>query len=216
MNERTQATEISNRDVLKLDEVIDILKIAKENSIRDWTLLCVCFRHALRSAEVAELKWSDIDWQSMTLTVQRKKGGMRTEQQLFRTKGEPILDEVAALKAWKSQRPEQVGNDFIFTTQKSSSHIRRETVTRMFRDYSEQASQLRTQAGRAPIPSSCFHIHALRHARATLMANTPGVEIWDVKALLGHATIQATTIYCRHDMRKACSEAERSVVEALA
>jgi integrase len=215
-SEKRQALDVNSRTHLEMDELLSILDLAKQASVRDWTLFVVCFRHALRSAEVAELRWSDIDWASQTLTVQRKKGGMLTSQPINRMRGEPLLDEQRALKTWREEQPQQPGNDFIFTTQKSTGHIARETVSRLFRSYAEQASRVRVEQGLAPIPEACFHVHVLRHTRATIMANTRGVDIFDVKALLGHSQIASTMRYAHHDQRKACSEAERSLVEALA
>jgi integrase len=121
--ERQQAVEVNSRSHLTMDELIDVLQMAKDESVRDWAMFVVCFRHAFRSAEVASLRWSDIDWANGTLSVRRLKGGMFTEQPLFRTKGSPVLDEVAALKAWRGEREERPGNPYIFTTQKSAAHI---------------------------------------------------------------------------------------------
>ena len=215
-NERQQANDVNNRSHLTMDELLDVLQTAKAESIRDWAIFVVCFRHALRSAEVAGLRWSDVDFHNGTLSLQRLKGGLYTEQTLFKTKGSPVLDEVAALKAWRNEQGERDGNPFVFTTQKSSAHISRETVSRLFTQYAEQASASRVARGKKAIPESCQHVHILRHTRATLMANTQGVNIYDVKALLGHANISSTMRYAHHDQRKACDEAERSIVEALA
>jgi integrase len=214
--ERQQAVEVNSRSHLTMDELIDVLQTAKDESVRDWAMFVVCFRHAFRSAEVASLRWSDIDWANGTLSVRRLKGGMFTEQPLFRTKGSPVLDEVAALKAWRGEREERPGNPYIFTTQKSAAHIRRETVSRLFHYYAEKTSASRVAHGKKPVPESCWHVHILRHTRATIMANTKGIDIFDVKALLGHTQIASTFRYSHHDQRKACDEAERSIVEALA
>jgi type 1 fimbriae regulatory protein FimB len=216
INERQQAKDVNNRSHLTIEEVMDVLQTAKNESVRDWAMLVVCFRHALRSAEVAGLRWEDIDFANGTLSLQRLKGGLYTEQPLFKTKGCPVLDEVAALKAWRNEQTESQGNPYVFTTQKSAAHISRETISRLFKMYAEKASAWRVSRGKKPIPESCQHVHILRHTRATLMANTPGVNIYDVKAVLGHAQISSTMRYAHHDQRKACDEAERSIIEALA
>jgi integrase len=216
LNERQQAKDINNRSHLEMDELLDVLEAAKTESVRDWAMFTVGFRHALRSAEIAELKWDNVDFKNGTMSISRKKNGLHTEQSLFRTKGCPVLDEVSALKAWRNEQPETQGNDYVFTTQKASAHIRRETVSRLFKMYAQKASANRVARGKKPIPESCQHVHIIRHTRATMMANTPGINIYDVKGLLGHSSIGSTMRYAHHDQRKVCDEAERSIVEALA
>jgi integrase len=214
--ERQQARDVNNRSHLTMDELLDVMTAAKNESVRDWAIFCVTFRHALRSAEVAGLRWSDINFANGTLSLQRLKGRMFTEQSLFRTKGSPVLDEIQALKSWRQLQGVSDGNPYVFTTQKSAAHIRRETVSRLFRYYAQKASANRVSRGRKPIPESCWHVHILRHTRITIMVNTPGVDLFDAKALAGHTNIASTLKYSHHDMRKACFEAERSIVEALA
>jgi integrase len=214
--ERQQARDVNNRSHLTMEELLDVMNTAKAESVRDWAIFCVTFRHALRSAEVAALRWSDINFANGTLSLQRLKGGMFTEQSLFKTKGSPALDEIQALKAWRNEQGPSSGNPYVFTTQKSSAHIRRETVSRLFRYYAEKTSANRVKQGKKPIPESCWHVHILRHTRITIMVNTPGVDLFDCKALAGHTNYASTLKYAHHDQRKACLEAERSIVEALA
>jgi integrase len=214
--ERQQAIEVNTRSHLKIDEVVAILQAARDESARDWAMFTVCFRHAFRSAEVASLRWSDIDQIAGMMTVQRLKGGMRTIQPVFRAKGAPVLDEMFALKAWRKEQNPQPGNPYVFTTQKSVAHIRRETVSRLFRHYAERASTIRASRGERPIPECCWHVHSLRHSMITIMVNTKGVDVFDAKALAGHTKIESTLRYAWQDQRKACEEAERSIIESLA
>jgi integrase len=60
--ERQQARDVNNRSHLTMEELLDVMNTAKAESVRDWAMFCVTFRHALRSAEVAALRWSDINF----------------------------------------------------------------------------------------------------------------------------------------------------------
>src|ERR1700694_1943129 len=96
-----QANEVKH---LTFDQLIDVMKLAKDTSARDHAMLVVCYQHALRASEVAAIKMDDINWREMTLTVVRKKGSLRTVQNLFQERGRPELDEIRAIKRWVSER----------------------------------------------------------------------------------------------------------------
>src|ERR1700720_1847724 len=91
---------------LSTEQVKAILKLARESSTRDWCMFLLTFRHALRSQEARQLKLSDIDLDNLTITIARVKGSRSGVQSLDRHKGEPMLDELAALKAWLKERVE--------------------------------------------------------------------------------------------------------------
>jgi integrase len=83
---------------LSAEQVKAILKKARQHSTRDWCLLLLTFRHALRSQEARTLKLADIDLENSTIAIARVKGSRSGVQSLDRHRGEPILDEVLALR----------------------------------------------------------------------------------------------------------------------
>jgi len=94
---------------LSAEQVKAILKEARQHSTRDWCLLLLTFRHALRSSEARTLKLADIDLKNSTITIARVKGSRSGVQSLDRHRGEPILDEVLALRSWPDNFPDRDG-----------------------------------------------------------------------------------------------------------
>ena len=63
-------------------QVKAILKEARQHSTRDWCLLLLTFRHALRSQEARTLKLADIDLEHSTIAIARVKGSRSGVQSL--------------------------------------------------------------------------------------------------------------------------------------
>ena len=87
---------------LTMDELEAVMTQARKESTRNWCMCLVAYYHGLRSKELAELKVSDIHHGQ--LHVQRCKGSLETHQDLTKRKGNPLMDEVKALKAWMAER----------------------------------------------------------------------------------------------------------------
>jgi hypothetical protein len=102
---------------LSTDEVLAVLKAARERSSRDWAMILLAYRHGLRASEVCNLKLSDADTKNFALTIERLKGSLKTVQPLSEHRGIPLLDEVKAIKSWLSARVED-GSGYLFLSQK--------------------------------------------------------------------------------------------------
>src|SRR5207342_3033062 len=139
-------------------QVKAILKVARENSARDWCLLLLTFRHALRSQEARTLKLADSDMENLTITITRVKGSRSGVQSLDRHRGEPILDEVLAVRSWLRERVED-GSRILFPSQKGGAMTRMQFL-RLFRKYA-------LAVGVAP---DLAHPHILRHSLCSTMA----------------------------------------------
>ena len=118
---------------LSAEQMKAILKEARKSSTRDWCLFLLTFRHALRSQEVRQLKLADVDLETLTLTIARVKGSRSGTQGLDRHRGEPILDEVLALRCWLRERVED-GSRILFPSQKGGAMTRMQCL-RLFRKY---------------------------------------------------------------------------------
>jgi type 1 fimbriae regulatory protein FimB len=107
----------STRAYLTPEELLKVLKIARARSTRDWTMILLCYRHGLRASEVCGLRLGDVDVKAGSITIARLKGSMLTTQPLYAHRGQPLLDELAALKAWLKDRVAD-GSDYLFLSQK--------------------------------------------------------------------------------------------------
>src|SRR5271169_3304809 len=112
------------------DEVLTVLRTAKQHKVRDWAMILLAYRHGFRASEVCGVQLHDVDLKNASISVQRLKGSLKTAQPLYQHRGQPLLDEVIALRAWMKQRPND-GGTFLFTSQKGGRLDR----TQFFRNF---------------------------------------------------------------------------------
>jgi len=187
----------SNRQSLTTDELLAVLKTAKEHTTRDWALLVVIYRHGLRASEAAALTLSDI--QDGQLTVARVKGSLKTTQPIVKHPGQPLLDEVKALREWLKERP-QDGSDALFVSRKGG-HLTREQVYRIFRQHAEAAR----------LPETKRFVHVLKHSLAShLIAGNANLAM--VQVALGHASLSSTQAYVHVSDAQAAEASQRALM----
>jgi len=188
---------------LTTEQVKSILKKARECSTRDWCLLLLAFRHALRSQEARHIKLADIDLQNLTITINRVKGSRSGIQSLDRHKGEPILDEVLALRSWLKERVED-GSQILFPSQKGGM-LTRMQLLRLFRKYA-------VAAGVSP---ELAHPHILRHTLCSVMASQHA-DVYAIQRRAGHKNISNTMVYTHISDRQANESTQEALMTAFA
>jgi type 1 fimbriae regulatory protein FimB len=163
-------------------EVLSVLRAAKAKSARDWAMIVVAYKHGMRASEVCNLRLEDIDMQNGSIVVHRLKGSLRTTQAVTEHRGEPLLNELKALRVWLRQRKDD-GSDYLFTSQKGG-RLDRSQFFRLFQ----------TIAGEAGLPAEKQHPHVLKHSIATHLVSA-NVNLALVKQQLGHKSIGSTIRY---------------------
>jgi integrase len=108
---RVTNAERRPREHLSKDEVLALCKAARSNrqGARDAAAIWLAFNHGLRVSELADLRWSDVQWQERRLMVRRLKGSQSGEHPLtehdkrflgpLRAKGQRPADRVFAITA---------------------------------------------------------------------------------------------------------------------
>jgi integrase len=125
----------------------------------------------LRRGEAFNLRWSDIDFQHNQLTVEG------TTAKSGQTRHIPLNSEAQAiLRSWK----EQSDTEYVF-----ASPVTRKRFDNIKRSW----EALRARAG---LPN--FWFHDLRHTFASNLVMA-GQDLYVIKELLGHSTIQMTERY---------------------
>jgi type 1 fimbriae regulatory protein FimB len=164
------------------EEILAVLKAARSSSTRDWAMVLLAYRHGLRASEVCGLQLADVDLKTGSISIRRLKGSMHTVQPLYRHKGQPLLDELTALRAWlRVRRPD--GSDCLFTSQKGG-RLHRSQFFRIFQGCAQDAG----------LPAQKRHPHTLKHSLAThLIAGNVNLAL--VKQCLGHKAIGTTMKY---------------------
>ena len=181
------------------EEVLAVLKAARERSSRDWCMILLAYRHAMRASEVCGLRRDDLDLKGESIVIRRLKGSLETCQPLCGHAGQPLLDELKALRQWMKDRPGD-GSDYVFTSQKGG-RMHRSQFFRIFQDCAESAG----------LPRPKWHPHALKHSLAThLIAENVNLAV--VKQALGHRSIGSTMVYITVSDRKAGDESRTALM----
>jgi integrase len=179
-------------------EVLSVLRAAKAKSNRDWAMIVVTYKHGMRASEVCNLRLDDIDMKNGSIVVERLKGSLRTTQAVTEHRGEPLLNELKALREWLRQRPDD-GSDYLFTSQKGG-RLDRSQFFRLFRAIASEAG----------LAAEKQHPHALKHSIASNLVSA-NVNLALVKQQLGHKSIGSTMRY----VTTSDQQASKATISAL-
>jgi integrase len=139
----------------------------------DAAMVLVAYRHGLRAAELVDLRWDQVDFETDTLHVRRVKQGTPSTH--------PILgDELRALR--RLQREQEPKSPFVFTSERGTPF-----TTAGFAQSVERAGSEAKLGFKA-------HAHVLRHACGYALANS-GHDTRALQAYLAHRNIQHTVRY---------------------
>lgn len=168
------ATKVTYKlpDILSAHEVQRIIKAV--GNIRYRTMLMVIYGAGLRVSEAVHLKMSDIDGDRMTLHIRCAKGGKDRYVILS-----PVVYR-ALQEYWKVCKFES----YVFPSKNDPNKpLSTHRASQIFKSAKANASVTK-QGG----------IHGLRHAFATHLLES-GTDIFSIKTLLGHSSIQSTVRY---------------------
>jgi len=120
-------------------------------------------------------------------------------QPLYQHRGQPLLDEVNALRAWLRTRPVD-GSDFLFTSQKGG-RLSRSQFFRVFQAHAEAAG----------LPAGKRHPHCLKHSLAShLVAGNVNLAL--IRQALGHRSITSTMQYVGTSDAQAAEAAQAALM----
>ena len=149
-----------------------IKKAKGRHAYRDSTLILLIYRHGLRVAEVAALRWEQIDFDGGTIYVKRVKKGIPSVQPLY-------ADEIRSLRQLKRNYPQC---PYVFQSSRRGP-LAPDTI-----------SGIVERAGKLAGLSFPVHAHMLRHGTGYYLANR-GVDTRIIQSYLGHKNIQHTVRY---------------------
>jgi type 1 fimbriae regulatory protein FimB len=184
-------------------EVLSVLRVAKAKGTREWAMIAVAYKHAMRASEVCNLRVEDVDLRNGSIVVERLKGSLRTTQAVTEHRGEPLLNEHRALREWLRERPVD-GSDFLFTSQKGG---------RLDRSLSSFAC-FKAIAAQAGLPPEKCHPHALKHSLASHLV-AANVNLALVKQQLGHKSIGSHDAVCDDQRQRQASKATASALMTI-
>lgn len=161
-------------EILSRDEVVSIIESCR--NIKHKAMLMVVYSAGLRVSEAAALKTSHIDSKSMRVFVDAGKGG----KDRYTLLSEACL--VVLREYWKACRPNHP-EGWLFLGTYNVSHITSKGIAYAFNEAIERTNIAKEVS-----------IHTLRHSFATHLLED-GASLLQIKELLGHSSIQSTTIY---------------------
>ena len=163
-------------------EVLSVLRVAKSKGSREWAMILLAYKHGMRASEICNLRLDDIDMKNGSIVINRLKGSLRTIQAITEHRGEPLLNELKALREWLRERVDD-GSDCLFNSQKGGQ-LDRSQFFRLFRAIAVQAK----------LPTEKQHPHALKHSIASHLVSA-NINLALVKQQLGHKSIGSTMRY---------------------
>jgi integrase len=171
---RAKNADLRTREHLTPDEVGELIEAAKSNRYghRDATMILLTYRHGLRAAEVADLRWDQVDFNGAVLHVRRVKNGTPSTH--------PIQgDELRALRRLQRESP---SSPFVFVSERGSPFTTAGLARMIERAAAGAGLQLKA------------HPHMLRHACGYALANK-GHDTRAIQGWLGHRSITSTAVY---------------------
>jgi type 1 fimbriae regulatory protein FimE len=136
------------------------------HSLRNATMILLCFKNALRTGELVRLRWDDIDWQTGTLHCRRLKNGIDSVHPLG----------TRELKFLKRLKKEQEPSRYMFLSERGSP-ITTSSFLKLIRRLGEAAG--------FDFP---LHGHMLRHSAGHVLISK-GVSIRALGLFMGHRQI---------------------------
>lgn len=167
---------------LSSEQLERFLESAKEHGPREHAMFLFAVAHGARAQEIANLRISDINFNSEQIHIARLKGSLDSTQNLLKVKGNAIFNESAVLKAWLAVRQDDADN-FVFNSQKSTQ-LNRVTVYKIFKAIARKAG----------LGETLQHPHVLKHTAAMLMVQQ-GANAFLIRQHLGHRSFDSTLAY---------------------
>jgi site-specific recombinase XerD len=169
---------MKKRDYLRPDELDRLLAAAKQtrNPERDYALVLVAFRHALRVTELCSLKLSDLNVELGEIYIRRCKGSVSGSHPIYN-------GETQALRAWLAIRsemgvPEEVDTLFVSEQRRPLNRV---SVWYLIKGLARE------------VGLEGIHPHSLRHSGYHL--TNQGRDLRLIQDFMGHASISSTIRY---------------------
>src|SRR5712692_5100274 len=101
MISKQRAKQVRSRiSYLSSEQLERFLQAAKEYGPREHAMFLFAVAHGARAQEIANLRISDVNFNSEQIHIARLKGSLDSTQNLLKVKGNALFNEAAALKAW--------------------------------------------------------------------------------------------------------------------
>jgi integrase len=180
---------------LSPEEANELLSALKKNSQNLYEMALIALHCGLRAGEIFSLKWSDVDFNNNRLIIRDTKG----ESNRF----QPMTSHVRSILTNKAKSN---NGDLVYPNRHGE---KRKAISK---SYFETINNLGFNDGITD-PRDKAVFHTLRHTYASWLAQK-GLDIYEVKELLGHSTITMTERYAHLAPENA--EKAANIIEKIA
>ena len=173
---RKTNAQLRPREYLTPHEVDRLTEAAKKmtrNGLRNELLLLLAYRHGLRAQEALHLRWTQIDFETGVIHVNRLKNGRKSVQPL----------QAKTLRGLRKLKRQSPSSPFLFLGETTGTPMSVDAFQKIMKQCGEKAGF------EFPV-----HPHMLRHACGFKLANA-GHDIRAIQQYLGHNNIQHTVRY---------------------
>ena len=164
-------------EIAKIEAVIDRSTIIGR---RNYAMVLLASRLGLRSSDVRNLKFEDIDWEKKTIRIVQLKTQKTLELPLLTSVGDAIIDYI------RNGRPQSRVKRIFITHNYPYDTIRSESFYQIVSDYIRAANIFGSDRRHGP--------HTLRHSLATALMNN-GEQLPVISDILGHSSTESTKGY---------------------
>ena len=185
------------------DELKKFLDVAKDTSLKKYTLFRLLAFSGVRIGECLALTWHDLNYKNNTIainkTLARTKNGIKIQTPKTKTSNRVVsLDNetIQVLKMWQLEQRKQLlklGINAMDKQQLIFSNTKNKFI--IIPTVRLAIKQIAKKAGLYPITT-----HGFRHTHATLLFAS-GMDIKQVQARLGHSNVQTTLNIYTHAMK---------------
>ena len=212
---RLPAPKSRKKQAIYLDDVqaIQMLELLQGEPIQFRTAIQMLLHTGMRRGELIGLKWSDVDFDNATISIQRSvlyepKRGIFTDDtknessvRVIKTSNE-VIRQLRQYKAYQSEQRLQLGDawhdeDWIFTKWNGKA-MNPNDLTINFKKF----------ISKYDLPP--IHLHSLRHTNATLLIAS-GTNIQTVANRLGHTDATTTARIYSHAIKSADAAAAETL-----
>jgi len=175
------------RAIAKLDEMYKYNKNSITNNNprerRDYAMLLLAARVGLRSSDIINLKFSNINWEKNEINLVQQKTKTPLTLPLLKDVGEAIINYI------KNGRPNIEDQHIFIREAKPYMKLSSSSLYMIVDGYLKRA-KIKIPTGKKHGP------HALRHSLATLLLEN-NIPISTIKEILAHQSTETTKIYLK-------------------
>ncbi len=150
---------------------------------RDYAMILLAARLGLRSSDIVNLKFDNIDWEKSEISIIQQKTKKPLKLPLLNDVGEAIINYI------RNGRPNVKDSHVFIREAKPYMKINSSSLFTIVDGYLKRAN-IKIPVGHKHGP------HALRHSLATLLIED-NIPISTIKEILAHKSVQTTKIYLK-------------------